>query len=76
MHHTYSVIQVQLVLHRLYDGGNDEAEAVKDGIQVQPIQKFGRILVLRCERGDQYRHVEVDADLGKVVSQIDRECQL
>jgi len=63
------MIQVQLVLHRLYDGGNDEAEAVNDGIQIQPIQKFGRVLVLWRKRGDQYRHVEVNADLEKEVSQ-------
>ena len=68
MHHTYSVIQVQLILHRLYDGGNDKAETVKDGVQVQPIQKFCRVLVLGCKSSDQDRHVEVDADLGKVVS--------
>jgi hypothetical protein len=71
VHHIYSVIQVQLILQRLDDGSNDEAETVKDGIYVQSIQKPCRVLVFWRKGSNKYCHVEVDADLGEVVSQRD-----
>jgi hypothetical protein len=66
MHDIYGMIQVQLVLRRLYNDGNDEGETIKHGIQVQPIQKFGRVMVFGYQGSEKYRHVKVDADLEKV----------
>jgi hypothetical protein len=59
------MIQVQLLLHGLYDGGDDETETVYDGVLVYPIQKFIRTAILRCKSSEEYGHVEVDADLGR-----------
>jgi hypothetical protein len=59
----------------LDDSCHDEGETVKDGIHVQPIEKFGRTigLALRWQGSEQYCDVEVDADLRNVVSQIDTD---
>lgn len=65
LHHEYGMVQIQLLLHGLYDGGDDETEAINDGIRVQPIQKFIGILILWCKGSEKYRRVEVDADLGR-----------
>ena len=55
----------------LDDCGHNEGETVKNGVLVHPIQKFGRTFILRRQGSKEYRHVEVDAGLGKVVSEID-----
>ena len=56
-----------MLLHGLYDGGDDETKTINDGILVYPIQKFTRIKirVLWCKGSEEYRHVEVDADLER-----------
>lgn len=46
LHHKYSMIQVQLLLYSLYNGSDDEAETINDGVRVYPIQKFTRIVIL------------------------------
>jgi hypothetical protein len=57
------MIKVQLLLHGLDYGGDDETETINNGILVYPIQKFTRILILRCQGKKEYGRVEVDADL-------------
>jgi hypothetical protein len=59
----YSMIQVQLLLHGLHDGGDDETEAINDRTFVYPVQKFIGILILWYQCNTNYGHVEVDADL-------------
>lgn len=63
LHHEYSMIQVQLLLNGLYDGGDDETETINDRILVYLIQKFTRILILWCQCSKKYGRVKVDADL-------------
>jgi hypothetical protein len=75
MHDIYGMIQVQLVLRRLYNDGNDEGETIKHGIQVQRIQKFGRVLVFWYQGSEKYRHIEVDADLEKVSARESTDCE-
>jgi hypothetical protein len=55
LHHEYGMIQVQQVLPGLYDGGDDEAETIDDGVLVYPIQKFVRIalIILWCEGSEE-----------------------
>ena len=71
LHHEYRMIQVQLLQQGLDDCGHDEGETVENGILVHPIQKFGRMFVLRCQGSKEYRHVKVDAGLGEMVNEID-----
>jgi hypothetical protein len=59
------VIQVQLPLHGLDYGGQDETETVDDGVLVYPTQKFFRVLILSCKDSDEYRNVEIEADLER-----------
>jgi hypothetical protein len=49
LHHENSMIKVQLLLYGLDYGGDDETETINNGILVYPIQKFFRILILRCQ---------------------------
>jgi hypothetical protein len=49
LHHENSMIKVQLLLYGLDYGGDDETETINNGIFVYPIQKFARILILRCQ---------------------------
>ena len=67
LHHEYSMIQVQLLLHGFYDCGDDETQTINDGILVYSIQKFARVKtrILWCKSSEEYRQVEVDADLGR-----------
>lgn len=64
LHHENSMIKVQLLLHGLDYGGDDETQTINNGILVYPIQKFARILILRCQGNKEYGSVEVDTDLG------------
>jgi hypothetical protein len=59
------MIKVQLLLYGLDYGGDDKTETIKNGILVYPIQKFTRILILRCQGNKEYGHVEVDANLER-----------
>jgi hypothetical protein len=65
LHHENSMIKVQLLLYGLDYGGDDETEAINNGILVYPIQKFTRILILRCQGNKEYGRVEVDTDLER-----------
>ena len=58
------MIQVQRPLHGLDHGGKEETETVDDGVPVYPTQKFFRMLLLGCKDSEEYRGVEIDADLG------------
>ena len=57
------MIQVQLPLHGLDYGGQEETETIDDGVLVYPTQKFFRVLILSCKDSDEYRDVEIEADL-------------
>ena len=57
------MIQVQRPLHGLDYGGKEDTEAVDDGVLVYPIQKFFRVVLLSCKESDEYRGVEIEADL-------------
>ena len=63
LHYENSMIQVQLILHGLDYGGDDETETINNGILVYPIQKFIRMVILRSQGKKEYGRVEVDADL-------------
>lgn len=65
LHHENSMIKVQLLLYGLDYGGDDETETINNGILVYPIQKFTRVLILRCQGNKEYGRVEVDADLER-----------
>jgi hypothetical protein len=65
LHHENSMIKVQLLLYGLDYGGDDETETINNGILVYPIQKFTRILILRCQGNKEYGRVEVDTDLER-----------
>lgn len=58
------MIQVQRPLHGLDYGGKEETETVDDGVLVYPTQKLFRVLLLSSEDSDEYRGVEIEADLG------------
>jgi hypothetical protein len=64
LHHENSMIKVQLLLYGLDYGGDDETEAINNRILVYSIQKFTRMLILRCQGNKEYGRVEVDTDLG------------
>jgi hypothetical protein len=64
LHHENSMIKVQLLLYGLDYGGDDETQTINNGILVYSIQKFARILILRCQGNKEYGRVEVDTDLG------------
>lgn len=59
------MIQVHLPLRVRDKGGNEKTETVDDGVLVYPTQKFFCVLLLSCEDADEYRNVEVEADLEK-----------
>lgn len=59
------MIQVQLPLHGLDYGGKEETETADDGVLVYPIQKSFRVLLLWCKDSDEYRGVEIEADLER-----------
>ena len=65
LHHENSMIKVQLLLHGLDHGGEDKTEAINNGILVYPIQKFNRIVILRCQGSKEYGRVKVDANLKR-----------
>jgi len=58
------VIPVQLVHEGLDHGGKEESETIDDGILVYSTQKFSRVFVLSCKDSDEYRDVEIEANLG------------
>jgi hypothetical protein len=65
IHHDYCVIQVQLRLQGLDYSGKEDTETVDGGVLVYPTQKFIRERrLLSCQDSDEYRGVEIDADLG------------
>ncbi len=59
------MIQVQFLLHGLNNGSNDETKTINDGVLVYFIQKFIRTAIFRCKCSEEYRQVEIDADLEK-----------
>ena len=59
------MIQVQLCLHGLDYAGQDETETIDDGVLVYPTQKFFRVLILSCKDSDEYRDIEIEADLER-----------
>jgi hypothetical protein len=61
----YCVKQVQIPLHGLNDGGKEETESVDDGVLVHPTQKLFCVHLLWCKSSDEYRGVEIDADLER-----------
>ena len=65
LHHENSMVKVQLFLHGLDYGGDDETETINNRILVYPIQKFTGILILRCQGNKEYGRVEVDTDLER-----------
>ena len=65
MQDDYSMIQVQLILRGLYDGSDDETEAINDRTFVYPIQNFIRILIRWYQCNKNYGHVEIDPDLER-----------
>ena len=74
LHNDYSMIQVQLLLRGLHDGGGDETEAINDGILVYPIQKSIRILILWYQCNKNYGRVEVESDLESW--SVNRQCRV
>jgi hypothetical protein len=59
------VIKVQLIMPGLDDSCHDEGENVKDGIHVQPIEKFGRTIGLALWWQGSEQYCDVDGECGQ-----------